>query len=701
MQQVRLLFDNSPWLLLPCLVVGLLYAALLYVKSKGFKNNIWDKRASYALSLLRFVLVSLLCVLLVGPFIKQIMNTVEKPVVILGLDNSSSVASVEDSATIEQLKQTIAQIGKEVEDKGYLLEYRSFTDLESLDSLRFDYTSSDINGLLQSISADYEGRNLASVVLFSDGIYNQGISPTYHPHPFTINTVGLGDTVPKQDINVKTLYYNKIAYQGNKFPVVAEIANTGFAGETVEVTVSNRGKRVATKSLKFDENKGLSSLEFLMDANQEGIQHYIVEVKPKDTEFTAQNNTAHAYIEIIEGKEKILLMAQAPHPDIKAIKSAIENNKNYELQLAILSTDDNLNRKQLANEKYDLVIFHQLPGKGITSPIVNEYLEKASARWFIAGSQADLPGLSRASAMVDIASLNNDSDEVSAVYNAGFSGFQMSNENQSVLEKLPPLTVPFGRVELKNNANSLLFQKVGSVSTNKPMLVIGEQEGKKTAVMLAEGMWKWRLQEYAKYDHTTAFDALVTKLVQYLSAKEDKRRFKVYPIKNEFQDTEPVVFETEIYNTIYEQVYGHEVNLKVTSENGENKNFSYVTNESNTQYRISTLPEGIYQYQASVNFEGQTLTSAGEFTVRSLQVEALDLTANHEILKQLAEESGGAFFKQTNLNALAEKLSSQEAKGKIYTSEAYLPIINLKWLFFVLMLLATVEWGIRKYLGSY
>lgn len=701
MQQVRLLFDNSPWLVIPCLVVGLLYAGLLYLKSKGFRSSSWGRRANYTLLALRFVLVSLLCLLLVGPFIKQIRSTVEKPVVVFAIDNSASVAAVEDSADLQALKENIARLGKEVQEKDYLLAYRSFDTSEPLDSIQFDYSSSDINALLKSIASDYEGRNLASVVLFSDGIYNRGISPTYNPHWFAVSTVGLGDTIPKQDINIRTLYYNKIAYQGNKFPLVAEVANTGFAGKTVDISVSNRGKTVATKKLQLSDNRGVHSVEFLLDADKEGLQHYIVQIKPEDEEFTAQNNTGHAYIEVIEGKEKILMLAQAPHPDIKAIRSAIESNKNYELRLVVLSVDEHLNGKNLADEKYDLVIFHQLPGKGVNSPLVNEYLEKEVSRWFITGRQTDLPALSRANSLIDIISINDDTDEVSAVYNREFDRFQLEREKQAVIEELLPLHVPFSKTNLKNSAEPLLYQRVGNVNTDKPLLVVGEQEERKAAVMLAEGMWQWRLQEYAKYENTATFDALVTKLVQYLSAREDKRRFKVYPVKNEFEDTEPVVFEAEIYNDIYEQVYGQKVNITIIDEDGRERNFSYTTNENNTQYRISNLPEGIYQYQASVNFNGETLTGGGEFTVRSLQIEALDLTANHEMLRQLAEETGGTFFKQEGMESLAEQLESREAKEKIYTSEAYLPIINLKWLFFVLLLLATIEWGIRKYLGGY
>lgn len=699
MQQVQLLFDNSPWLLIPCLLVGAVYALLLYIRNRGFRHQSWGRQINYLLTGLRFVLVSLLCLLLVGPFIKQIKNTIEEPIVVFAVDNSISIAAIDSTGT-PTLKNEIEAAAAALQNNDYSLDIRTYDGLQTMDSLQFDYASSDIGKLLSSIASDYEGRNLASVVLFSDGIYNQGISPAYRPYSFRINSVGLGDTIPKQDINIQNVFYNKIAYQGNKFPMVAEIANTGFEGQSVNVSVSRRGQLIATELLRFDQARDVNSVEFLLDAEQEGMQRYELSVQPLEGEFTEQNNVSQAYVEIIEGKENILLLAAAPHPDIKALRSAIETNKNYELQSVILSVDD-VNLQQLADTRYDLVIFHQLPGRGNTSPLVREYLTKARASLFIVGSQTDLSNLSTNNPILNISVASNDTDEVRAVYNSAFSGFQVEGSQQAIIEDYLPLNVPFGRIELQNNPEVLLYQKVGSVETSKPLLAVGEVDDQKVAVMLGEGLWQWRLQEFAKNEDTQAFDGLISKLTQFLSAKEDKRRFRVYPEKDVFQDTEPVIFETEIYNEIYEEIYGYEIALQLSDEKGETRNYSYITNKSNTRYRISNLPEGIYQYTASLSMEGETMQSEGEFTVRSLQIETLNLTANHQLLRDLSASSGGVFFNKENISEMGAQLQSQEAKGKIYTSEAYLPIINLKWLFFVLLLLISAEWGIRKYMGSY
>ena len=701
MERVRLLFDYSPWFVGVCLIAGALYAALLYLRGKSFVNKSWGKKINYSLTALRFLLVTLLCLLLVGPFIRQIKNTVESPLVVFAIDNSASLAAIEDSAKLDALKQQLAQVAAGIQEADYEVEFKTFDGSGSLDTLKFNHQSSDLNGMLANIASDYEGRNLASVVLFSDGIYNQGISPTYTPFRFLVNTVGLGDTIPKRDINLKNLYYNKITYQGNKFPVVAEVLNTGFSGQTVTVRIKKQGREVASKQVKLASERELNRVEFLLDAEKEGMQHYIVEIEPLEEEFTTQNNTTHAYIDVIEGKEKILLVAAAPHPDIKAIRSAIEGNQNYELQIHIPSLSAT-NEKQKLETRYDLIIFHQLPENTPSSlNLLKEFQEKSDAHWYIVGRQTSLPRFNQENPVINVININNDVDEVKPVYNSNFNLFKIEAERQAIIEQYLPITVPFGNLEPKGKQEVLLYQKVGNVQTTKPLLVVHESDGKKSAVMLGEGFWQWRMQEYARHDKTESFDDLIGKLVQYLSAKEDKRKFKVYPVSETFEDTQPAVFETELYNDIYEPVYGQPVSLTITGEDGTQKEFNYTTNENNTQYRVSNLPEGVYQYQAATTINGQEYTSGGEFSVQRLQIENLNLTANHQLLRQLSEETGGNFYTASGLDQVAEATTRQQAKSRIYTSEAYLPIINLKWIFFLLLLLVSLEWGIRKYMGSY
>ncbi|MEL6537349.1 MAG: hypothetical protein AAFQ98_18145, partial [Bacteroidota bacterium] len=369
-------------------------------------------------------------------------------------------------------------------------------------------------------------------------------------------------------------------------------------------------------------------------------------------------------------------------------------NANYEITTFIPGLND------WEADKYDVVILHQLPSARIGIPVpVRQLLEAGASTWFIWGPQTNMQAFNQLNNVLEVGVRGNQKDQVTPIFQPNFSRFRYSDENQGLTNRYPPVTVPFGGVSLKNAGEILFNQRVGSIDTNKPLWVFSTTEENKQAVTLGSGMWQWRLQEYARTTGQAAFDELVSKTVQYLSSKEDRRKFKVYPVANEFTESQAVILETEVYNDIYEEVYDKSISLTLSKDGEENTNYTYTTSAANTRYRISGLEEGIYQFSAATSVDGEVLNSTGAFTVKDLQLESLDLTANHALLRTLSEDTGGLFT--TNLEALASELTNTQAQALIHSSEQFLPLVNLPWVFFLVLVLLTIEWVLRRYYGSY
>ena len=691
MQDARFLLEASPWFVLVSLLVGGAYAAFMY-----WRKGPWPITIHRLLAGLRFVVVSLLCFLLLGPLLRQIQNQYEDPTLVIALDNSSSLAQVNDSVALAGVVSALEALGESLEGE-FAVEYRTLdgeTTKESFANRSFSHPASPLSELLADVKADYEGRNLAGVVLASDGIYNQGPTPAYETFAFPVHTLGLGDTLPKQDLVLQAVFYNQIAYQGNRFPVVAEVLNEGFAGSRTQVRIRQQGQVLASQTVTFSAARQVQEVQFLLEAKTEGLQRYTVEVLPLEGEFTPRNNQRNVYLDVVEGREKVLLAAASPHPDLKALRTALEKNANYEVTVYIPSL------QEYVPEKYDVVILHQLPSarQGIPAPIQQLLAEGASA-WFIWGSQTNLAQFNQVNSVLEVTGRPGQTDQVTPIFQSSFSRFRYTDEHMGVVNRFPPVEVPFGTIQLKGAAEVLLQQRVGSVETSNPLWVVSTDEANKQAVLLGSGIWQWRLQEYARTQSQVAFDELVSKTVQYLSSKEDRRKFKVYPVVNEFTESEPVILGTEVYNDIYEPVYGQNISLTLTDEAGKTYDFAYATSPANTRYRIGGLVEGVYRLKATTTVDGEVLTSEGAFTVKDLQLEEMNLTADHALLRSLAEQSGGVYA--TEAEALRQVLESQPAQALIHTSEQFLPLVSLPWVFFLVLLLVTVEWVLRRYFGSY
>jgi hypothetical protein len=136
----------------------------------------------------------------------------------------------------------------------------------------------------------------------------------------------------------------------------------------------------------------------------------------------------------------------------------------------------------------------------------------------------------------------------------------------------------------------------------------------------------------------------------------------------------------------------------------DGKDYEYKFNKTERYYILNAgfLPVGNYSYQATVKFGNGTYTSNGKFSVSPLQLEEMRTRADHQVLYQLASQHNGSMHYLNDLDKIAEEIDSKnQLKPILYDSYVTQSAINLKWIFFLLLVLISAEWFIRKYLGGY
>lgn len=677
----QLTFDAPAWLLPIIAIIAYIAARYLYRNTTNF-----DKKTRYLLLTLRSLLIFFLLLLLLGPILKLTNIENEKPIAAILVDRSASVWQSTDSIKNRNAIQAFMQTKNLIEAQGFIVkEY----DIDSA-SLKSNLTQ----GITNIINRE-EGK-IDHLIMASDGLYNEGISPLYKDFNFKITTIGLGDSTVKRDLIVKNLTYNKIAYQGNQFPLRAEISTKGFEEDEITVFVFQNGKRVSEQKVKTNPS-ALTPIDFILKAEKNGLQKIEVRVAEKEGEWNKNNNHQIAFVEVVSGKKKILILAQSPHPDIKALRSAIEENENYELDVLIDGLPNQNGDKKL-NEA-DLIIFYQLPNtKGKSNWYARAQNTKASF-FFVMGEQSNWTEIINLK-LVSSETLPRQKDEAFASINTDYPNWQYSEDLTNNLEKWPPLSVPFFKYSIPPAASVLCYQQVGSVVTPKPLLWTEQTNDRKLAVLLGEGFWKWKLQEYNQTETHVLTNEFWSKLIQYLSTTEDKARFKCFPIVKEFQLNEIVVFETQIYNQLYEPIFGKEVDLQIKNEQNQIKTYQFTTSQGDSKFVIGSLPEGIYQYTATTKLE-QEQSIKGEFFVSKSSIELSNTQADFNLLRNLSNQTGGKFFSSTQIESFKNDIKTWEAKGKLLSEDTYNPLINLFFIFMILLILVSSEWVIRKYHGSY
>ncbi|MGK0383458.1 MAG: hypothetical protein ACJAVL_000182 [Bacteroidia bacterium] len=651
------------------------------------------------LAAVRGVVIFILVVLLIGPLIKSTTKLTEKPIVVIAQDNSSSIPLNSDSAfyRTEYLKGLAAlrtSLSGDYEVRSYVFG-NEVTETETTD---FSDGRTDMSDLFEELDNVYANRNVGAVILASDGLYNRGRDPIYSPlHLNTpIYSVALGDTSIKRDVILKKVDHNRYAYLGNEFPVEITIKAEKFQGQSVTVKLSDENGILWEQRVNINSNSFRKVLSAKLKAEVPGLNRIRASVSVLSGELSRSNNTQDFFVEVLDGRQKVLILAANPHPDIAAIKRSISGNDNYEVDAFVIG------EREFNTEQYDLIILHQLPQTGGRGRTEMDKVRASTVPVFcIVGGKTDLRWFNDMNFGLQIKAASQSKNQVLPVFAKGFSLFTLDENVRRMLQRYPPLNAPFGEYSASGSAQTLFNQRIGNVETKNPLLLFNDNSGRKAGVLVGDGIWRWRIRDFEENGSHVIFDGMLSKVVQFLALKTDKSLFRV-TTKNRYNEDEAVVFNAELYNETYEPVNEPEVDLTITDEEG--KVYDYKFNRTDNAYRLNagSFKEGNYRYKAQVSNGGKVLESKGQFMVAALKLETTRTTADHSLMYKLANGSGGELVYPRELDKLAEAIKARDdIRNVVYEQTWFKEAIHLKWLFFLILALLSLEWFVRKRNGAY
>jgi hypothetical protein len=277
----------------------------------------------------------------------------------------------------------------------------------------------------------------------------------------------------------------------------------------------------------------------------------------------------------------------------------------------------------------------------------------------------------------------------------------LTNATKEIVESSPPLLSPFGNTELTLTIQNLAIQNIRNIKTNKTMMAFGADKGRKVGFIVGEGLWRWRLYDYQVNGNHEAFDELAQKIIQYLALKENEDNFNVYHPAL-FQESDNIELTAELYNDSYQLVNSPDVSIRI--KNDSLKVFNYLFDRTDDYYRLNAgnLEPGDYTFEAETKLGNQSFTEKGNFSIVKNEIEIQNNQADFGVLFQLSQQTGGQFYPFENYGTLVDaikenkQIAAQQHKQTIQTEW-----INLKLLFFLMILLLGAEWFYRKYWGIY
>ncbi len=668
------------------LLILAVFAALVIVYYQYFYKNRRKGRLYFILAGLRFCTILCALLLLVNPKLTKNEYFLEKSNLIVLADNSSSLGETTDGAQLKA-KVDVLLTNDDLRERFEIQQYRFSSDLDQNDSLNFDGGNTDIANALSKLDEIYATGN-NTVVLFTDG--NQTLGRDYEyvglQENLTVNPVVVGDTTKFEDISVGLINSNKYAFLRNKFPLEATILYKGDRNISNQVTVSMNGKSVYRQRIDFNASENSKTVEVLLEAANVGIQSIKIQVQPLDNEKNLFNNSKEIAIEVIDEKTNVTLVSEILHPDLGALKKAIESNEQR--SVSIRKPAEALSRL----DESDVLILYQ-PG-GTFKSIYDQLGKDRISVLTITGTKTNWGFLNNVQESFFKENFNQE-EEILPVLNNSFSTFGLADFST---EDFPPLLGNLGDIEIKKEHEVLAYQRIRGVDLDKPLFAVFKGSSAKEAVIFGENVWRWRAQTFKENESFGMFDDFIGKLMVYLSSSSGRSRLELdYELV--FQNSSGAKIRAFSFDESYN--FNPDANIMVSFKNGENgfsREFPMLLKGTYFEADLSDFPAGDYAFTVTETTEN--LKRSGNFKILDFNPEKLAVSANYEKLQRLAERNNGELFYLDNTDSLVSKLVNSEVFVPIQKSrQNVVSLIDFKVLLGVMALSLALEWFIRKYNG--
>ena len=616
----------------------------------------------------------------------------------MAIDNSQSMLYSADSVYLRNdLSKKLESFVTMLEDKYQIDKILFGETVRSFDSLDFKDSYSNYSQLFNYVGKHYRSGEVAATVMIGDGIFNYGTEPFYASSEtsFPVYALAVGDTAMKPDLKINEVRYNSLAYVNENIPIELNLSAHNLKTKTLTMKVYANGKPVISRKINISSVNFTKTENFDLKVEEAGKLRLGIVLSVEMDENNTANNSKNVFVDVLDARQKILIMASAPHPDISAIKNALTGFKSYQVDVVFARNQN------IALKDYSLLVLHQLPSNRF--PVINvlkEIEKQKLAVLCVVGAQSRINTCVSLFGNSGFKSTVRSLENSRAAFNQNFALFDLKEEDISILETLPPLNTPLGTFSGVDISKVLAWQQINSITSNFPLIEFSDKDGRKSCLVMGEGLWKWRNHNYLENSTFTSFDNLIGKSVQYLMAKTDKRYFRIKH-RGEYSIREKVVLEAELYNKSYEPVVGANINLKITNEKGEA--FDYVFNNLDEAYEaeVDIAEPGVFKYSATTTYKGESFVEKGEFVIREQSLEAQQLMANYDLLYKISDRNNGGFFRLGQIDDLQKQLQQQDAKSLVSYSQTYAGLNAIPLLLLFIILLLTIEWVLRKYLGNY
>lgn len=605
-----------------------------------------------------------------------------------------------------------------------------------LDQLDPQATATALGDAIRELLNRKRGQALAGIFLATDGASNYG-SPALEAARLAkqegvpLFIYGVGITSPR-DIIVASLLTQDVAFVKDELPVTVRVRGQGLKGERAKLVVrlvptkSGAGEVVAEKDLNFSDDEDIV-VPVPFTPKEVGDYELRASVDPRSDEASKDNNAVAQRLRVIDSRVKVLYVETTPRWEFRYLQNTLLRDRRLDAKFVLLEGDASLAEGEQSPYlakipptkddlfKFDLIILGDVAAKEFSPEqmsALEEFVQKfGGSMLFIAGPRAN-PHTYTGTALEQVLPVELDPSAAQQPPTPS-SGVVMELTPQGRANPLLKLTAgdadnleawrKFGklywtaRVLRAKPAAQVLMVDADATRANrhgKQVLAAFQQYGLGQVFYLGtDNTWRWRRNE-SESQHTALWGQLTQKLgLHHLLGGSKRTQLTVD--KQNYTTGERVSVYARLYGTDYSPIRastveaGYTVRVAGTPGPQQDVVLRAVPDQAG-MYRADfvALSPGVHQFVVR-NDPGAVL----EFNVTEPKFESGETAMNESLLRQMAEASGGAYFREENLWQMPETIARKAERitttidGELWTSPLF---------FLLILIVGSTEWYLRK-----
>jgi uncharacterized membrane protein len=684
---------------------------------------------------LQSALLALLLLLLWEPAISITALRPQQNIIAVVVDDSRSMAMNDVGRTREEMATGLLNGGllKALSSRFQVRLYRLGAGVERIQDtgpLKADQASTQIGRGLRQLADEAATLPIGAIVLVTDGADNTGgidrdTLAELRRRRLPVNTVGIGREQLANDVELDGFEIPVKALSGSRLQAQIAIRQNGFEGKHARVSLTADGNTLANRDVVLkDSAEQVETVEFI--AGKSGVKNIRARLEPLPGESNTPNNELTQALSVDDAKRRILYVEGEPRWEYKFLRRAVEDDPALQIVSMLRTTQNKIYRQGIANPaelangfpskpeelfQYQGLILGSVESAYFTTAqqhMIKDFVDRRGGgllflggRWALADGGYSIAPFSELLPVT----LPNRKNTFQRIFVAAELTETGKKSLITRIEDDPEKSVQHWDV-LPYLANyqdpgtpkpgAVVLARVDAGGTRLPLLVTENYGRGRTAVFATGGSWRWRMQQPVA---DTSQETFWRQLLRYTVSATPSHVVGSTPNAH-LEDDGHIQLRAEVRDPTYNPASDADVQANVIDPDGV---------AQTVPLRPEPLAQGIYaadwnaekpgSYIAEITAKRETQQLGGDvltFRRENGVAENFHREQNRELLQKLSEETGGRYYRPSEVGRLPQEISYSAAG---ITGHETKDLWDMPAVFLAIFLLKGTEWLLRRRWG--